>query len=264
MRGLTYVELASRTRYHPTTLQRAASGEKLPSRQVALAYGMNCGRSAEVVNRLWQEAWREARRRARCGPWAGPAPQLELVRDFADLSAALVAQHEKNGAPPVREMEMRTAALAAEFGVLSRSSAQRILSRQKVPSSEGQLHAFLMACEVPSEEWPAWTAAWRRACQQREGERESAQGPSLADLEAPFAGESGCIRPWTARLLLKRAGFDPLEGYRGFARPWAARCTSCLSVARVRLSEVLYGGQCTVCGMRADPDSLRPFSCAAC
>lgn len=246
LRGLTYADLGRRTGYHPTTLQRAAAGERLPTRQVAMAYGRACGRSATLVGRLWQEAWAEARRRSRRRPGAAEAPKPDLVRDFADLAAAMVAEHERHGAPPVRVMELRAEARAKEYGTLSRSTAQRLLSRQKTPSSREQLQAFLFACGVPSSEWRPWMEAWRRALQNLDLERRTE--PTVTQLETPFADESGRVSSRRAIALARTAGFKPLEAYQGFGTPWTVRCSSCGSAQRVRLSDLLYGGSCISCG----------------
>lgn len=266
LRGLTYADLGHRTGYHSTTLQRAAAGERLPTRQVALAYGNACGRSAALVSRLWQEARAEARRRSRRRPGAAEAPNPDLVRDFADLAAAMVAEHERNGAPPVRVMELRAEARAKEYGTLSRSTAQRLLSRQKSPSSRQQLQAFLVACGVPLSDWQPWMEAWRRARLNLDQERRT--GPTVAELEAPFADDSGRVSSRRAILLVRSAGFEPLEAFRGFGTPWTVRCSDCHSAQRVRLSGLLYGGGCISCGKTGERVRLLvdgpSISCVSC
>ncbi len=246
-KGLTYAQLASHTADSTTALQRADSGTTVPSLHLALAYARACGLSPGEVRRLWQEARREdcrSKRRTR----TGPAPRLELVREPAELSAALVDRWERNGAPPVRTMEAR-----AEAGGISRSSAHRIVSQQMIPRSHQQLQAFLASCEVPESEWPAWTGAWNRAWQHRERERERLRQPSLAEREAEVAPD-GRFTPRSAVLTLKWEGFEPLERFRGFGLSWTCRCMDCASVQRIRLSELLFSQEsCGVCARQRDP-----------
>ncbi|WP_405409033.1 hypothetical protein [Streptomyces decoyicus] len=126
---------------------------------------------------------------------------------------------------------MRTMEARVEAGVLSRSSAHRIVSQQMIPRSHQQLQAYLAACEVPEAEWPAWTGAWNRAWQQREREREKSRQPSLAEREAKVAPD-GRFTPRSAVLALKWEGFEPLERFRGFGLSWTCRCMGCSSVQR--------------------------------
>ncbi|MFD7020600.1 hypothetical protein [Streptomyces sp. NPDC059928] len=45
---------------------------------------------------------------------------------------------------------------------LAISSASRILRRQTLPATEGQMEAFLRACLVPERSLASWLEAWRR------------------------------------------------------------------------------------------------------
>ncbi|WP_051856666.1 helix-turn-helix domain-containing protein [Streptomyces sp. NRRL B-1347] len=156
--GLTYRKLAERAGLHATTLQRVASGDSVPQIVAVLAYARGCDGSPEQARRLWRKARREQVRAA--APHSRPpAPAPALVRDFADLSAALRDLYEEAGAPSLRTMEER----AGGFGALPRSSAHRIVNRQTVPHSLRQFQAFLRACEVPAEDQKAWEDAWSRA-----------------------------------------------------------------------------------------------------
>ncbi|MFI0779324.1 helix-turn-helix domain-containing protein [Streptomyces sp. NPDC021212] len=164
--GLNYRQLAERAGLHATTLQRVASGSSVPPRQSVLAYARGCDALAEEALRLWirarQEHIRSHGRRGR-----QPAPSPALVRDFADLSAAMREQYENAGGPPLRVMEER----AGGFGALPRSSAHRMVNKQAVPHCLDQFRAFLRACEVPEDDWKAWEDAWSRAWRfEKEGE----------------------------------------------------------------------------------------------
>ncbi|MFJ9058516.1 helix-turn-helix domain-containing protein [Streptomyces sp. NPDC102409] len=156
--GLNYRELADRAGLHATTLQRVASGGSVPRLMPVLAYARGCDAQPEDARRLWQRARRE---HLRAGAHRGrqPAPTPGLVRDFADLSAALRGLYEEACAPPLRIMEQR----AGGFGALPRSSAHRIVNKQTVPHCSQQFLAFLRACEVPAERWKEWEDAWSRA-----------------------------------------------------------------------------------------------------
>ncbi|MFE7070431.1 hypothetical protein ACFU96_10125 [Streptomyces sp. NPDC057620] len=52
---------------------------------------------------------------------------------------------------------------AGNFGVLPRSTAHRIVTKQAMPHSLQQFQAYLRACEVPETDRPDWEAAWTRA-----------------------------------------------------------------------------------------------------
>jgi transcriptional regulator with XRE-family HTH domain len=157
-RRLTNRELAERTGFNATTLQRAASGQSVPQRGTVLAYARGCEASLEDARRRWglarQEHLRLTGRRSR-----SPAPSPAFIRDLVELSAALREVYEKAGAPSLRTMEER----AGGYGALPRSSAHRIVNKRAVPRGQGQLIAFLRACEVPGETWEIWTAAFSRA-----------------------------------------------------------------------------------------------------
>ncbi|WP_051798517.1 helix-turn-helix domain-containing protein [Streptomyces sp. NRRL S-337] len=156
--GQSYRALSLRAGCHATTLQRAASGESVPKLQTVLNYARACDASPEEARRLWKRARYEHTRLLRGGRTV-PAPRPELIRDFADLSAALRDLYEKAGSPSLRTLEQR----AGQFGVLPRSTAHRIVTKQAMPHSRQQFQAYLRACEVCEPEWPAWEAAWTRA-----------------------------------------------------------------------------------------------------
>lgn len=153
-----YRALAVRAGCHPTTLQRAASGETVPKLQTVLNYARACDAPPEEARLLWRRARYEQTRRTRGGRGL-PAPRPEFIRDFVDLSAAMQDLYEKVGSPPLRTLEQR----AGGFGVLPRSTAHRIVTKQAMPHSLKQFQAFLRACEVPETDWQDWEAGWTRA-----------------------------------------------------------------------------------------------------
>ena len=168
-----YRALAVRAGCHATTLQRAASGERVPKLQTVLNYARACDASPEEARLLWKRARYEETRLARGGR-GRPAPRPEFIRDFVDLGAALVELYDKAGSPPLRTMEQR----AGGFGALPRSSAHRIRNKQAMPHSLRQFQAYLRACEVPEAEWPDWEAAWTRAWRHEKHDDFAALGTS--------------------------------------------------------------------------------------
>ncbi|MGW5818047.1 helix-turn-helix domain-containing protein [Streptomyces noursei] len=245
-KGLTYAELAKRTAYHASTLERADSGTQIPTLAVALSYAQACGLGGGEVRQLWREARREERRRTR-GDWVGRAPRPELIRNLADLSAALVEIYEATGLLSVRELEARAEVWARRTGnrSLSRSSAHRIITRQVVPRADGQLVPFLMACEVPEHKWPTWVEACNRAWQRKV----ESDGPYLYELKTQFHEREAASK-------MRAAGFIPMERYANFGKPWTVRCQLCSSVQRVRLAYVLDAShKCVICGSSTDSES---------
>jgi transcriptional regulator with XRE-family HTH domain len=157
---LTYSKMAKLTDYHSTTLQRAASGHRVPRLRVLEAYASVCGASRVQARRLWMMARYEAIA-GRLGPRAEVyyAPSRpELIRDMADLIPALVDLYERAGAPPLRALEQR----AGTHGELPRSTVHRILHGKATPTKK-QFLAWIEACGVTSgTERLAWVRAWGR------------------------------------------------------------------------------------------------------
>ncbi|MFV8133187.1 helix-turn-helix domain-containing protein [Streptomyces syringium] len=152
--GLTYAELAARTRHtcSATTLQRAASGERIPRLEVVEAYVLACGLpSAERARRLWRHA-----RSYEHGANYTNAPRPRLVESAADLRAALRATYYKAGAMPLREMERR-----AGLGRLPRTTVRRMLDGTTMLDQE-QLRSFLTVCDIPERDHQDWSDAWTR------------------------------------------------------------------------------------------------------
>ncbi|MEV7535456.1 helix-turn-helix domain-containing protein [Streptomyces hydrogenans] len=187
--GLTYRELSSRTRFHATTLQRAASGESMPKLGTVLAYARACDASPETAKSLWKRArYEETLPR---GGQRLSAPRLELVRDFADLGVSLVELYRRAGSPSFRSMEER----AGGFGALPRSTARRIVNRQALPHNMEQFLAFLNVCDLPERERAAWVGAWSRAWRLAKQDAAEAAGTSILELSDPkgiewFSGSS--------------------------------------------------------------------------
>ncbi|WP_368858391.1 helix-turn-helix domain-containing protein [Streptomyces massasporeus] len=247
-KGVTYRELASGSGdYSSTTFQRAASGQRLPRREVARSYAHACGIDIDHVDRLWEAAYREKQRAARGEPLPTGFPP-HLVHSLADLSAALVALHATRGGPTIRLMHKRARQRPAECTPLSTSTLHRILRRRSVPTSRGSLHAFLIGCEVPLPQRYLWEQAAARARRNHRADAAAAQ-QSMAQLEAQFAEDAAQrLTPERAAQLLRAAGLHPAEAYRGFTVPWTVRCLACDGVQRIRLSDIAQGQRrCPIC-----------------
>ncbi|MFD7663475.1 helix-turn-helix domain-containing protein [Streptomyces sp. NPDC059788] len=245
---LTYSELAGRAGVvSATTLQRAASGQRLPRRDVVRAYAHACRLDIKYVDRLWEAAYHEKQRLTRGAP-PPPAIPPKLVNSLADLSSALVALHAKKGAPSIRLMQYRARQHATECTPLSTSTLHRILNRAAVPTSKGRLDAFLIGCEVSPEQRSLWERAAARARRRHRMETEQIRH-AMADLEAQLAeGAQERLSADRAAQLLREADFDPTEPYHGFNAPWTARCRKCRRIQRVRLSTVTQErGGCRNC-----------------
>ncbi|KMS72560.1 hypothetical protein ACM01_22475 [Streptomyces viridochromogenes] len=201
---------------------------------MARAFAHACSLDLDTIDRMWLAACRE--RRGSGGAPEGPSPNL--IKDFPDLSAALEGLRLVSGAPSYRVMQNR----ARQAGLaLSRSTAQRISRRRQVPGSAACLEAFLVGCEVPLRGRDVWLEAWWRAQQQAKSQRvEHVREADL--LEAVVAdGPASPVTHETALRLLRKAGFDALERYRGFQAPWTVACDRCAAERRVRLSDVVLG-----------------------
>ncbi|MFD5899291.1 helix-turn-helix domain-containing protein [Streptomyces sp. NPDC060366] len=227
--GLTYGQMEVRCEISIATLARAAGGERLPTKSVAVTYDQVC-RGGGDVHELWEKAHR-AERGHRTSVVA--APRLDLVSNRADLGNALVKVHSQLGAPSLRVMEKRAEEKVKLHGTLSRSTAHRILTRSALPKSPQQLQAFLNACQVPERDHTMWHSAWRRAQRQHEDERPRRTKPELPRRP---------IRPEVAVTMLHDAGFTAEEKFRGLTRPWTVRCQTCHTLCRIRLSDAWQTG----------------------
>jgi hypothetical protein len=241
--GLTNAVLATRTKLSATTLQRASGGFILPTLRVALAYEAGCGISDGEAQQLWEKARqaegrRDRRRATLLQP--GKAPRPDLIADRADMSRALMDLRERSGLS-YRVMECRIED-RVELGPLSRSTAQRILTRQSFPTSQRQLMALLHACAVPEQSWADWVRAWKKV-HRAQDRREPAITPArkLAARDA----ESELIR----------YELEPVEPFRSPTAAWSVRCCLCGVLFRIRLSDL--GSGWTGCPSRCPRELVR-------
>ncbi|MDX3406421.1 helix-turn-helix transcriptional regulator [Streptomyces sp. ME02-6977A] len=236
--GFSYVVLSERTgSISPGTLQRAASGEFLPRLEVAQAFARVCGKDVAEVTRLWHAAYRGSLGGRAVARAREPEPRPDLIKDLSGLCVALEELRQAKGAPSFRLMERRAREVGKE---LSRSTAFRI-SHGTAPASTDCLEAFLVACQVTPRERSVWLDAWLRAQRQAVRARQDDDGRrELEQLEAVVADTGrGQVSQEAAVRMLRKAGFDAMERYRGFEAPWSVECLQCGATLRIRLSDVL-------------------------
>lgn len=244
--GLTYAQLARRAGYSRATLQRAASGIRVPPPEVVRAYAVACDINPGLVMGLWHQAQMEKVRRA-SGAHSSDAPRLNMARDEADLGAVLAGLHERAGAPSLRVMQRRTE-LAPGTERLSRSTLHRIIRRRLIPQTRERMEAYLVACDLAPHKRPAWMEAWKRVRATTENERDRRRRSEQERAQEVDALMSGPRSEEKARRLMRKAGLAPTEKFPGPRQPWGARCVKCSKWGRFRFAQVLLGeAGCVVC-----------------
>lgn len=164
--GATYAEMACHSEdISEATLKRVASGRgPVPRWRRVEEYRAICvklavGNERDVILQgmdleyLWVMARREERNTLRL---AKPRPRF--IRDQADLSYALYVLYERQGAPPLRDVQR----LAGGAVHLPLATAARIVQRQALPADVRQYLAFLRGCVVPEQHFPTWLDAWEK------------------------------------------------------------------------------------------------------
>jgi hypothetical protein len=138
-------------------------------------------------------------------------------------------------------MEKRAEARSRTFTPLSRMSAWRIRERKQPTASLRQLYAYLIACEVPEEQFGLWAEAWHRV------RRYEAAGKTVStDAVRP----SRRVNAADAIAVMREAGLEPLDPFPGSVIPWTARCRECGQISRVKYAKVKFGTGCRVCAAR--------------
>ncbi|MFD8953911.1 helix-turn-helix domain-containing protein [Streptomyces xanthophaeus] len=153
--GVTHRTLALRTGVSAATLKRAASGLTVPSEATVRKFLTACGATPDELARGCE--LRRAARAAQLGPAEGVAIPVALISTRAELRTALVALHRQAGSPSYRHMQDRAGQVW-----LALSSLSRILNRKMLPTSRGQMSAFLRGCGAPEEQRGHWLTAWER------------------------------------------------------------------------------------------------------
>ncbi|MFJ4078650.1 helix-turn-helix domain-containing protein [Streptomyces iakyrus] len=157
--SLSYEGLAARTTYSPDTMRRAASGQRIPTLKVLVAFAEACGADLQVAEGLWKSARREL---------SGPHREYHIayVIDFPDLHDAMQSLYRHAGSPSYSELDRR----AGGNGRLAKSTLSRFFAKKSVPSKDFTL-AFAVACGVRGEKLELWEVAWLRAAGRRASER---------------------------------------------------------------------------------------------
>ncbi|MFC9595802.1 helix-turn-helix domain-containing protein [Streptomyces sp. NPDC056944] len=234
-KGIGYRKLAERTRYHPTTLQRAASGMGVPSWPVVKIFASGCDLDQEEAHKCWEAARREKALREQVRPLGEDPPRavgVTQVVNYAELGVVLAALRTKKGSPPYRLMQRRANATELQFGPLPRSTGWRIVHRTTQPSLQ-QMRAFLVGCDVPPDRHGPYLRAWERAHTQ--------QRRDLAKEHSKTAAPDNPRRldPYQ---VVRKLGYVPREPFRSIHSPWTVACALCgEDVRRIRLSQVVAG-----------------------
>ncbi|MGW4775987.1 helix-turn-helix domain-containing protein [Streptomyces filamentosus] len=158
--GLSYERLAIEATYSPDTMRRAASGRRIPTLKVLLAFAGACGADLHVAEGLWKAARREL---------GGPHREYHVayVVDFPSLYDAMQSLYRRAGSPSYGELDRR----AGGNGRLPKSTLSRFFSKGSIPGRNFTL-AFAEACGVRGEEkLELWELAWLRAAGRRDWER---------------------------------------------------------------------------------------------
>lgn len=231
--GLTRQEVAVKVGTSIGTIQRAESGRDLPTLETARAIAALCQLDEERIETFWRKASQRGRK-----PHLTRARPLQQIMDAAELGVALRRVWEMNGCPSADEMERRARARAGEFVRLSRSTAWRIRERDQSVTSEKQLFAYLVACEVSDRRFRLWSETWHRVRQ--------------ADSRGMRAGDARGqgLKAVEAEQRLRDVGLVPQERYPGSMAPWTVRCRrrACRQVTRIRFADIVAGrGGCRVC-----------------
>ncbi|MFI8460454.1 helix-turn-helix domain-containing protein [Kitasatospora sp. NPDC085464] len=159
--GLTYRQLADRTNYHATTLQRAAGGRSVPSWKVVEAVARECDGDLKTARRKWAQAnyWAHVPRPS--GSRRPRAPRRvdpEQVDTFADLRQAMHEMRRKADWPSLRELDRR----ARGRGRRLPASTLALVLKGEAPLHKPVFLAYMEACEVREVRRVLWAAAWER------------------------------------------------------------------------------------------------------
>jgi hypothetical protein len=151
-----------------TTLSRADRGERLPRREVAIAFGRACGATAGellVLTEIWERAAASRPNGVRA---TGATAQvtgfrrrrkLELIYEPAHLLIAIHQVRLAAGQPSLRELERRARRMGV--GSLPKSTMSDVLAGIRLPT-EGHLLTFLRCCGESEFSLERWRDVHRR------------------------------------------------------------------------------------------------------
>ncbi|MGW4624538.1 helix-turn-helix domain-containing protein [Streptomyces rubiginosohelvolus] len=156
--GISYRELARKTKYSEDTLRRAASGRAVPTVEVARAFADACGADPREAERLRKNA-HVRRSRSKLQEPQGRLLDIEYVNTFDELRRCMIRAYEHSGSPSYRELSANLNA----YGPISRSTLSRFFWNKSKPSREFTL-AFARSCGQVAIE--SWARAWERCAEQ--------------------------------------------------------------------------------------------------
>ncbi|MEV7780850.1 helix-turn-helix transcriptional regulator [Kitasatospora sp. NPDC088351] len=158
---LTYRQLADRTNYHSTTLQRATNGRSLPSWEVVEAIARECGADLKTARKKWTHAnyWAHVprssgTRRRRVPKRLNP----EHADSFADLRRAMHEMRRKADWPSLEELDRR----ARKLGGRLPSSTLALVLKGEAPLHKTVFTTYMEVCGVKENRRVLWAAAWER------------------------------------------------------------------------------------------------------
>lgn len=160
--GLTYRQLAARTNYHPTTLQRAADGRAVPNWTVVEAFTRECGGDLRAARRKWAQANYWAHLPRPPGPQRRRVPRPlhpEEVDSFADLRRAMHEMRRKADWPALEELDRRARARGARLP----SSTLALVLKGEAPLHKPLFRTYMEVCGVRETRRELWATAWDRA-----------------------------------------------------------------------------------------------------
>ncbi|MER7514264.1 helix-turn-helix transcriptional regulator [Streptomyces lavendulae] len=154
--GLTFQQMATRSRLSAATFKRASCGTTVPKTATIEEFARICGANPPQLAFLLHLRT-QARIEARGILHTLRAPKVHLISDRPDLSKALEYLYEAADAPPFREMQER----CGNPHALPISTISRIVARETTPADERQLLAFVHGCGIQDQD-KAWRAAWAK------------------------------------------------------------------------------------------------------
>ncbi|WP_424921474.1 helix-turn-helix domain-containing protein [Streptomyces sp. wa1] len=195
--GISYRELARRTKYSEDTLRRAASGKVVPTLRVVRTFADACGADPRKAERLRTEAHARHGRSKRT-ELKTPLLNIEYLNTFHELRRCMIDAYERAGSPSYREL----AANPDIHGPLSRSSLSRFFWNKSNPSRAFTL-AFARSCGQSQIE--PWARAWERCSERSENQPVNRPHP-VRTPTSPFSDHlkpevrihcEGCYRRFT-------------------------------------------------------------------
>ncbi|MFJ3221179.1 helix-turn-helix domain-containing protein [Kitasatospora sp. NPDC086801] len=157
---LTYRQLAVRTNYHPTTLQRATSGRTMPNWEVVEALTRACDGDLKTARRKWTHAnyWAHVPRPSGTQRRAPRRLNPEQVDSLADLRRAMHEMRRKADWPSLEELDRRARAGGGRLP----SSTLALVLRGEAPLRKAVFLTYMEVCGVKEARRALWAAAWER------------------------------------------------------------------------------------------------------